>query len=59
MLVGIALERSVIQFLYRRPLESLLATWGVSLVLQQILKLMFGSNNVQVGSQFISVATGR
>jgi urea transport system permease protein len=49
-LVGIALERSVIQFLYRRPLESLLATWGVSLVMQQVLKLMFGSNNVQVSS---------
>lgn len=49
-LAGIALERSVIQFLYRRPLESLLATWGVSLVMQQLLKLMFGSNNVQVSS---------
>ncbi|HVU23404.1 MAG TPA: urea ABC transporter permease subunit UrtB [Opitutus sp.] len=49
-LVGIALERSVIQFLYRRPLESLLATWGVSLVLQQVFRLMFGANNVQVSS---------
>lgn len=49
-LVGIGLERSVIRFLYRRPLESLLATWGVSLLLQQGLKLMFGSNNVQVSS---------
>jgi urea transport system permease protein len=49
-LVGIALERGVIQFLYRRPLESLLATWGVSLVLQQVFKLMFGANNVQVSS---------
>jgi urea transport system permease protein len=49
-LVGIALERGIIQFLYRRPLESLLATWGVSVVLQQIFKLMFGSNNVQVSS---------
>lgn len=49
-LVGIALERTVIQWLYRRPLESLLATWGVSLVLQQILRLTFGANNVQVGS---------
>lgn len=49
-LVGIALERGVIQFLYRRPLESLLATWGVSVVLQQVFKLMFGSNNVQVSS---------
>jgi len=49
-LVGIGLERSVIRFLYRRPLESLLATWGVSLLLQQFFKLMFGSNNVQVSS---------
>ncbi len=49
-LVGIVLERSVIQFLYKRPLESLLATWGVSLVMQQVLKLIFGSNNVQVSS---------
>lgn len=48
--VGIGLERSVIRFLYRRPLESLLATWGVSLVLQQLFKLTFGSNNVQVSS---------
>jgi urea transport system permease protein len=48
--VGIGLERSIIRFLYRRPLESLLATWGVSLLLQQALKLMFGSNNVQVSS---------
>ncbi|MES2691830.1 MAG: urea ABC transporter permease subunit UrtB [Verrucomicrobiota bacterium] len=49
-IVGIGLERSVIRFLYRRPLESLLATWGVSLVMQQCLRLMFGSNNVQVSS---------
>jgi urea transport system permease protein len=49
-LVGIGLERSIIQFLYRRPLESLLATWGVSLVLQQTFRLMFGANNVQVSS---------
>ena len=49
-LVGIALERSIIRFLYRRPLESLLATWGVSLVLQQVFRLLFGSNNVQVDS---------
>jgi len=49
-LVGIGLERSIIQRLYRRPLESLLATWGVSVVLQQVFKLMFGSNNVQVSS---------
>jgi urea transport system permease protein len=49
-LVGILLEVSVIRFLYRRPLESLLATWGVSLILQQLFKLTFGSNNVNVDS---------
>ena len=49
-LVGLLLERAVIQFLYRRPLESLLATWGISLVLQQLLRLVFGANNVQVSS---------
>jgi urea transport system permease protein len=49
-IVGIGLERGIIRFLYRRPLESLLATWGVSLLMQQALKLMFGSNNVQVSS---------
>jgi len=49
-LAGIALERTVIRFLYRRPLESLLATWGVSLILQQTFRLVFGANNVQVSS---------
>ena len=48
--VGALLERGVIRFLYRRPLESLLATWGVSLVLQQCFRLVFGANNVQVDS---------
>jgi urea transport system permease protein len=47
-IVGILLERSVIRFLYRRPLESLLATWGVSLILQQLMRLIFGANNVNV-----------
>jgi urea transport system permease protein len=49
-LVGLALERGIIRWLYRRPLESLLATWGVSLVLQQLFRLVFGANNVQVDS---------
>jgi urea transport system permease protein len=48
--VGLLLERSVIQFLYRRPLESLLATWGVSLVLQQVFRLVFGPANAPVYS---------
>ncbi len=49
-LVGLILERGVIRFLYKRPLESLLATWGVSLVLQQIFRATFGAANVQVSS---------
>jgi urea transport system permease protein len=46
--VGLLLERGIIRFLYRRPLESLLATWGVSLVLQQLFRHVFGAANVQV-----------
>jgi len=49
-LVGLMLERGIIRFLYKRPLESLLATWGVSLVLQQIFRHTFGAANVQVDS---------
>ncbi|MGV3756822.1 MAG: urea ABC transporter permease subunit UrtB [Verrucomicrobiota bacterium] len=49
-IVGLILERGIIRFLYKRPLESLLATWGVSLVLQQIFRSTFGAANVQVGS---------
>ena len=48
--VGLLLERGVIRFLYKRPLESLLATWGVSMVIQQLFRLIFGANNVQVSS---------
>ena len=47
-LVGIALERSVIRWLYGRPLETLLATWGISLVLMQAVRTLFGAQNVQV-----------
>jgi urea transport system permease protein len=47
---GLIVERLVIRHLYRRALESLLATWGVSLVLQQLFRAVFGSNNVQVNS---------
>jgi urea transport system permease protein len=45
---GLALERGVIRFLYGRPLETLLLTWGVSLMIQQGLRLWFGSANVDV-----------
>jgi urea transport system permease protein len=47
-LVGAALERSVIRWLYGRPLETLLATWGISLVLMQAVRSIFGAQNVQV-----------
>jgi urea transport system permease protein len=47
-MLGIALERSVIRFLYARPLETLLATWGVSLILQQLVRTIFGSPNKAV-----------
>jgi urea transport system permease protein len=49
-LVGIAIERGIIRFLYGRPLETLLATWGVSLALQQAVRTAFGSSNREVGS---------
>ena len=47
-LFGIFLERSVIRFLYGRPLETLLATWGLSLVLQQFVRSIFGPTNREV-----------
>jgi urea transport system permease protein len=49
-LVGIAIERGVIQFLYGRPLETLLATWGISLILQQAVRTAFGPTNREVGA---------
>jgi urea transport system permease protein len=47
-LVGAVLERSVIRWLYGRPLETLLATWGISLVLMQAVRSLFGAQNVPV-----------
>jgi len=46
--VGIAIERGIVRFLYGRPLETLLATFGVSLVLQQLVRSIFGSLNQSV-----------
>ena len=46
--VGMLLERLVIRWLYGRPLETLLATWGISLVLIQAVRTIFGASNVQV-----------
>ncbi|MEO7854511.1 MAG: urea ABC transporter permease subunit UrtB [Rubrivivax sp.] len=47
-LVGAMLERGVIRFLYGRPLETLLATWGISLMLMQLARTLFGAQNVAV-----------
>ncbi|OLP62403.1 urea ABC transporter permease subunit UrtB [Xaviernesmea oryzae] len=47
-LIGIAIERGIIRFLYGRPLETLLATWGLSLILQQAIRTIFGPTNRQV-----------
>ncbi|HCW18226.1 MAG TPA: urea ABC transporter permease subunit UrtB, partial [Achromobacter sp.] len=49
-LVGMALERTVIRWLYGRPLETLLATWGISLMLMQGVRTLFGAQNVEVGN---------
>lgn len=46
--VGAAMERSVIRHLYGRPLETLLATWGLSLILMQTVRSLFGAQNVAV-----------
>ncbi|MGG3955179.1 urea ABC transporter permease subunit UrtB [Anoxybacillus flavithermus] len=47
-LLGLGLEKSLIRHLYHRPLDSLLATWGVSLILQQMARTIFGAPNVAV-----------
>ncbi len=47
---GLAIERGVIRFLYGRPLETLLVTWGIGLILQQAVRQVFGAANVDVSS---------
>ena len=47
---GIIVERTIIRFLYGRPLETLLATWGLSLILQQAVRTIFGPTNKDVGN---------
>ncbi|WAJ30184.1 urea ABC transporter permease subunit UrtB [Antarcticirhabdus aurantiaca] len=48
--VGLVMERGLIRFLYGRPLETLLATFGVSLILQQLVRTIFGPTNREVGN---------
>jgi urea transport system permease protein len=47
---GVAIERGVIRFLYGRALETLLATWGISLILQQLVRSVFGAPNKEVAN---------
>lgn len=49
-LVGMILEFTLIRFLYGRPLDSLLATWGIGMILQQLARNIFGAPNVAVKS---------
>jgi urea transport system permease protein len=48
--LGILIERGIIRFLYGRPLETLLATWGLSLILQQAVRTTFGPTNKDVAN---------
>lgn len=48
--IGMALERTVIRRLYGRSLETLLATWGISLILMQAVRTLFGAQNVEVAN---------
>jgi urea transport system permease protein len=48
--IGVAIERGIVRHLYGRPLETLLATWGVSLILQQAVRSLFGPTNREVGN---------
>ncbi len=49
-MIGILIERTVIQWLYGRALDTLLATWGISLILQQAVRTIFGPTNREVGN---------
>ncbi len=48
--IGMVLERTVIRHLYGRPLETLLATWGISLMLIQLVRMLFGAQNLEVAN---------
>jgi urea transport system permease protein len=48
--IGMALERTIIRHLYGRPLETLLATWGISLMLIQLVRMLFGAQNLEVAN---------
>ncbi|MCW2254650.1 urea transport system permease protein [Providencia alcalifaciens] len=49
-MIGMLLERTIIRHLYGRPLETLLATWGISLMLIQLVRMLFGAQNLEVSN---------
>jgi branched-chain amino acid transport system permease protein/urea transport system permease protein len=51
--VGVAVERSIIRPLYRRPLDTLLATWGLSIVIRQVVRLIYGSGHMTTQSLMV------
>ncbi len=51
-LVGLLIEKSVVRFLYDRPLDTLLATWGFSLVIEEVIKIVFGTRSRTVPNPF-------
>ena len=57
--LGMLIERGLIRFLYGRPLETLLATFGLSLVLQQAVRSLFGPTNREVGTPAWMSGAGR
>ena len=57
--LGVVIERGMIRFLYGRPLETLLATFGLSLVLQQAVRTLFGPSNREVGTPAWMSGAGR
>ncbi len=56
-LIGLLLEATVIRFLYGRPLETMLATWGVSLILIQLARVIFGDLTSVVAPSWLSGGT--
>jgi urea transport system permease protein len=58
-LAGVAIERTIIRFLYGRPLETLLATFGLSLLLQQAVRTIFGPSNREVGNPALALTWNR
>lgn len=55
---GLVLERTVIRRLYHRPLDSMVATWGLSLIVIQLSRIVFGNSLAQIGTPLGSVSYG-